>query len=373
MNPFKRFLAVVLLGITALSFGTGASAWMRENGSRVLVCGALATACALGLIDPASALVGGMILMAGNAPYPIQPELTAIALAYSNRSMIADEVLPRLAVGKQEFKYLKHDVAEGFTIPDTKVGRRSSPGQVEFSATELADFTQDYGLDDVIPQNDLDNAPPNYDPLGKSTAFLTNLILLDREVRVANVVFANATYPAANRVTLSGTSQWSDYTNSDPIAAIMNALDGTLIRPNVAIFGRATFSKLRMHPKVVQAVNSTNQGAGVVSRQQIADLLELEEVVVGEGFVNTAKKGQTAAYARAWGKHASFLFRDRTALVGKGVTFGFTAQFGGRTAASWSVKENAGLKGGIKVRTGESVKEVISANDLGYFFENAVA
>jgi hypothetical protein len=37
------------------------------------------------------------------------------------------------------------------------------------------------------------------------------------------------------------------------------------------------------------------------------------------------------------------------------------------------VKEGAGLAGGTKVRVGESVQEVITANDVGYFFENAVA
>ena len=36
-----------------------------------------------------------------NAPFPIDPELTAIAIAYRNGRMIADEVLPRVPVGKQ--------------------------------------------------------------------------------------------------------------------------------------------------------------------------------------------------------------------------------------------------------------------------------
>lgn len=377
MNTFKRkslFIAVVAW-IVALDAAAG---YARRNAAQIATAVLLVFASLVGIVTPAEASLVVVVLMAGNAPFPIQPELTSIALAYSNQAMIADEVLPRLPVGKKEFKYLKHDVAEGFTIPDTKVGRRSSPGQVEFSASELADFCQDYGLDDVIPQDDIDNAPPNYDPMGKATAFLTNLIVLDREVRVANTIFANATYPAANRSTLSGTSQWSDYTNSDPLAAIMNALDGLLIRPNIAVLGRVTFSKLRMHPKVVQAALSiantgTGLSAGAISRQALAELLELEQVLVGEGFVNSAKKGQTASYARAWGKHAAFLYRDRAALAGKGVTFGFTAQFRGRIAGSWSVKEGAGIAGGTKVRVGESVKEVITASDLGYFFENAVA
>ncbi len=49
------------------------------------------------------------------AAFPIQPELTAIAIAYKNRSLIADQVLPRVPVGKQDFKYLKFNLADGFT------------------------------------------------------------------------------------------------------------------------------------------------------------------------------------------------------------------------------------------------------------------
>jgi hypothetical protein len=258
------------------------------------------------------------MLMAGNAPYPIQPELTAIALAYTNRTAIADEVLPRLPVGKKEFKYLVNTQARASRSRTRRCvaaragARWNSPRPKSRLLPGLRPRRRD-------PAGRLDNAPPNYDPIGRATALLTNLIILDREVRVANLVFANATYPAANRTTLAGVSQWSDYTNSDPLAAIMNALDGVVIRPNVAVFGRATFTKLRMHPKVVQAVlgvanTGAGQSAGAVSRQAIADLLELDEVLVGESFYNTAKKGQTQSLARAWGKHAAFLYRDRTAM-----------------------------------------------------------
>ena len=122
------------------------------------------------------------------------------------------------------------------------------------------------------------------------------------------------------------------------------------------------------------ANTGAGQAAGAVSRQAIADLLELEEVLVGESFVNSAKKGQTPSYARAWGKHAAFMYRDRSALAGgQTVTYGYTAQFGTRLAGSWQVKENAGFKGGMKVRVGESVQELITCNDVGYFFQNAVA
>lgn len=309
------------------------------------------------------------------APFPVHEELTGISLAYKNDELIADMVLPRLdPMGKEEFKWYKWNLAEGFTVPDTKVGRRSAPQEIEFNATEQTDKTQDYGLDDPVPYNDIANAAGQVDPLARATEGLTDLIGLDREVRTSALVFANATYPAANRQTLAGTTQWSDYTNSDPVQAIMAALDVPVLRPNTAVFGRATFTKLSTHPKMLSAAFGPGGNAGVARREDIARVFELREVLVGASWLNTAKKGQAATLARVWGKHAAFL-RINPLLKNVAqtqISFGFTAQYGTRTAGS-KPDDSIGLRGGERVRVGESVKEVIAANDIGYFFENAVA
>lgn len=306
------------------------------------------------------------------APFPIQPELTAVAIRYTNGEYIADRVAPRIPVGRQEFKWMKHTLAEGFTIPDTRVGRRSMPAEVEFSATEETSSTSDYGLDDIIPNADIQNAPPNFDPLARATEGVTDLVMLDRELRVASAVFASATYASTNRTTLSGSSQWSDAT-SDPVDAILAALDGMVMRPNMAVLGQAVWTKLRQHPKVVKAVFGPNLEGGLVAPQQLAQVLELDEIVVGRAFRNTAKRGQTATMARVWGKHAAFLRRENNpAGPNRMPTFMWTAQFGTRVAGSMP-EPKIGLRGSVRVRAGESVKEVVSANDLGYLFIDAVA
>lgn len=310
--------------------------------------------------------------MSAPAPFPIQPDLTAIALEYKNRSFIADNVLPRVTVGKQTFKYYKYTQEEPFTIPDTFVGRRSAPNQVERTATELSDYTQDYALDDSVPNEDIENAPPFVNPMGVAASYITQLIALDREVRVATGVFNAASFATNNKTTLSGTSQWSDYANSNPITAILTALDACLVRPNIFVMGRAVWTQLLAHPKVVQAIYKTAQGAGIVAKQAVADLLELDAIYVGESFYNTAKKGQTASMARVWGKHAALLVQPGAAGANMDMSFGWTAQFGSRIAGSFEDKD-VGMRGGMRVRVGESVKEVLCANDAGYLFTNAVA
>jgi hypothetical protein len=306
-------------------------------------------------------------------PFPMNPQMSAIAIAYRNPdvALIADMVLPRTPTA-QEFKYLKYDLAAGFTVPDARVGRKSLPTEVDFSATEILDKVVDYGLDDIVPNEDIEADNQGVDPMGTAVAYLTNLVNLAREQRVANLVFNTASYSAGLYTTLSGTNQWSDTANSDPVAAIGDALDVPIMRPNIAVFGQQTWTKLRRHPKIVQAIKNTNQGAGMVSREEFAEFFELQEVLVGQGLANTAKKGQTAALSRVWGKHASFFYRDRAAGPQQGVTFGMTAAWGNKIAGNID-EPKIGLSGSQRVRSGERVKEIITAPDVGYFFQNAVA
>lgn len=323
------------------------------------------------------------------APFVVQPRLTAITLTFRNKSFIADDVLPRVPVDSSLFKYSQFTTADGYTIPDTRVGRKSAPGQIDWTATETTATTFDYGLDDAIPVVDIQNAQAAQraqglmpiDPQSRSTMLLTDLVALDRENRVANGangVFVNGNYPAANRATLSGTSQWSDYTNSNPLTALMQALDVPLVRPNVLVLGQQTWTQLRGHPKITAAAfpsgGNAVGGGTVLQRQALAALLEIDEVIVGSAWYNSAKPGQTFNATRLWGKHASLLYRNRSPMsTTNDVTFGFTAQWGDRIAGTIANDPSIGLRGGVRVRVGESVAEVIAASNCGYFFQNAVA
>jgi len=320
--------------------------------------------------------------MSMNFPFPIQQELTAIALAYRNERYIADEVLPRTPVPAREFKWQNFTRDEMFTVPETQVGRKGEPNEVEFTGTETPSFVNDYGLDDVVPNEDIASAPPGYDPLGRATEGIADLIALDRERRVANLVTNLNTYPADRRVTLSGTSQWSDFTNSDPYTAIMIAFDTMLMRPNVLVMGRRVWTRLRVHPRITAALAPSSNGnssivnaAGrpVVSTQALAELLEVERIIVGESWVNTARPGQTASLQRVWGNHMIAMHQNPAASIrGNAITFGFTAEWGNRIAGSMS-EPKTGLRGAQRVRVGESVRELVVAPDTGYFFQNAVA
>lgn len=313
-------------------------------------------------------------------PFVIVPELTAIAVAYRQGGLIADQVLPYVPVATQEFRYKKFSVGDDFSVPATLVGRKGAPQQVEFGETEVTDSVQDHGLDVPVPNSDQEaferaraagNAAGT-DPTMRATSQGMQLMLTAREKRVADLVFNLASYGTPNKTTLSGTGQWSDYTNSNPQTAISQALDSMIMRPNIAVFGRSVWTALSQHPKLCAAVYKNGTTAGSISRQAFADLFELEEVLVGDGWINTAAKGQAPTVSRLWGKGAAFLHRNMNADTNFGISFGFTARFGNRIGG-YVEDPDMGIRGGKRVRSAESVKELVTANDLGYYFAAAVA
>lgn len=310
------------------------------------------------------------------APFPTLPELTAVAIAFRNTKLIADDVLPRIPTAK-EFRYNKWDLAEGFTLPDTRIGRTSAANEVEFSATKVDASTLDEALDDYIPIDDIEIAARNgggHDPRLHAVEYINDLLALARESRVATLVTTAANYATGYKATLSGTSQWS-HASSDPVNAILAAADGMVMRPNVMVLSREVWTKLRQHAKVVAAVSVLGGNAsvgGVAVREAVRDLFEMDELLIGEGWLNSAVKGQTASLSRVWGKHCALLHRNRLANNIRGTTFGFTAQWGTRVAGE-EFDSKRGLKGSLRIRSGESVKEVICSDMLGYLFTDAVA
>jgi len=319
--------------------------------------------------------------MAPNRPFTVDPVLTAIAIGYSNPAqvLIADKVLPRMPVGQEVFKWTEYPIAEAFTVPQTQVGRLGQVNQVDFTGTERQSSTSDYGLDVPIPISDINVAraareagTSAYDPEQHSVAMLTKLVQLDREVRCATRIQDPATYAESRRVALAGGDQLSDFENSDPIGLFLSAIEGTLIyRANTLVMGNKPWSFIRRHPKLVNAVKGNLTSEGLITKEQLADLLEIKEVLVGDAHVNTARPGQKANLTRAWGNFISALYIDPTATKDE-ITFGFTATFGSKIAGRIEDKD-IGLEGGVRVRSGEKVKEEIVAKDVGYLIQNPVA
>lgn len=307
-------------------------------------------------------------------PFNVDPGYTGIAIAYRNNNLIADKVMPRIPVNSPKFTYTEWGKGEHLTVPDTRVGRTSAPNRVDFSAAEKTDKVENFALDSPVPNEDIDAAksnPNGYDPMKRAVVGTTDLIELGREVRVSGLTFDPNQYDADHKIALSGAQQWSD-ASSKPLDDLLNAIDAMLFRPNALVLGQSAWRHLRTNPQIVKSINKNDGGDGVVTKQAVAELLEIGEIIVGSSFVNIAKQGQTPSIVRCWGGHAALIYNDILAdMAGSRMTWAATAQWGTRISGT-VFDPNMGGDGGYLVRVMEKVKEKILARDLGYLFQNVV-
>jgi hypothetical protein len=304
------------------------------------------------------------------APFPVDPVRTGIVIAYRNDKLIADQVMPRKSVAGEQFKWFEYDKSERLSHHDTEISRKGAAQEVEFKAAERDASTADYGLDDVVPQGDIDKAAgTDYDPLDHAAEGLTDLILLDREVRVAQTVFNPNNHSFSKQ--LAAGEKFSNR-DADLLAFLLQELDKPLIRPNVLTIGRTEWTQLRVNRSMVAAAHGNSGDKGVVSLAQMLELLELENIFIGEGRINVAKKGKPVDIKRVWAGHAAFTYLAPNVEVPAGtMTWGATAQYDDRFAASW-FDEKCGLKGGYRLRVGEQVKELVIAKECGLLLQNVI-
>ena len=314
-------------------------------------------------------------------PFQADPALTALTISYRNpeNAYIADSFLPRTPVGGERFGWTRYPVGQAVTVPETRVGRTGVVTRVEFQSTRETSEVVDYGLETPIPQTDVDEAAALrarglgiVDPESDATLTLTDLMLVDREVRVAAIGQNPANYAPGHAVTLPSLSMFDDYVHSDPIATIQGAIKSHRFFPyNTMTMGYATFVALQSHPKIVNAVKGNVTGSGIVNQEELRQLFGMNKLLVGRGFVNTARLGQLPVLTRVWGEMLALTYVNPGANTQNPTTFGMTAQFGTRIAGSIP-DPDIGIRGGMKVRVGEQVRELVTAPDAGYLIQGTV-
>jgi hypothetical protein len=146
----------------------------------------------------------------------------------------------------------------------------------------------------------------------------------------------------AQNDTLSGDTQWSDE-DSDPIAAVEAAratiMAAVQAMPNTLVMPYQVYAAVRLHPKVVERVAYGSVGA--VNEQILAQIFDVERVLVPRAFKNTAAPGQTAAMAYVWGKDALLCHvptRPALKQVATAYTFAWTGapgSVGGHRVELW--------------------------------------
>ena len=139
------------------------------------------------------------------------------------------------------------------------------------------------------------------------------------------------------------------------------------------------WTALRQHPKIVEAVAATgagDQASGIVMKEAVAELFEVDRVLVGMAWYQSAKRGQADAFARLWGKHACAIHvrRDMASARDRMPKFCWTADaLGGLQVGTYEEPARGVNRGSTVVKVSECVKELVAYGRAGHLWRDAVA
>ena len=226
-------------------------------------------------------------------------------------SFIANDVFPAVDVPTKSGKFYNVDGGFASASPGHDIvmaDGQSSPLLVSTSISKVAGWEVDLnGLGCQISKSSAEYAQGNGLGLRQAkAALLARETAIIRERQAAAIAFSTTVFTSATTA-LSGSDQW-DNAASDPVSIGQDARDAIVKAsgetPDTVIIGYDVYKALRQHPAIIEFVSRTSNSVGIVSNNDIARALDVENVYVGKAVANTAVEGLAATNAYIWGKFA---------------------------------------------------------------------
>lgn len=301
----------------------------------------------------------------------LDPILTAVARGYrSQKAAIANILFPIVSVGARGGRILAFGT-DDFRLVSTVRAPGANTKRVQFGYSSEPYALVDHRLEGSAPVELMQEAEavPGIDLASTAVRRVQNIMALERENKAATLARDDTKYAASNKVTLSGTSQWSDAT-SDPFTDINDAREAirsqTGERPTALALGPKVLTALRSHPKILDRL-STASDRPPATIQQLQALFELQQIVEGEAVYHDGTQ-----FRDVWGNDAILAFTQPASMQEMGSpNFGYTYQL-----QDYPVVEEGYLDRNTNTwyyPTSDAVQPVFTGPSAGFIFKNAAA
>ena len=239
----------------------------------------------------------------------LRPELGSFMqfdLAGSQMGFIASKVLPLLTVAKQSGSFGKLSIADMLNETDTKRAPGGKYNRDHFEFDDDSYACLEYGSEEPVDDREAEMYSDYFDAEKLAALRARDRVLRAYERRVASAVFNATTFTS---YTGGVTSEWDEnhYSDATPIAdveAAVQSLYGQGIAANCLIVTWTTFRHLRQMDDITAVIAASGAGGPIepskITPQKLAEVFDLDYVLVGNAQYNSAKKGQTASLAKVW-------------------------------------------------------------------------
>lgn len=240
----------------------------------------------------------------------LRPDLAAafeeFPLEMDRRGFIGLQAAPVINVDLVSNAFSKVPIEQLLQNPDTARSPGSGYGRGKFKFTKGTYACEENGWEEPVDDNE-SRMYANYidsELLASRRAY--DAVLRNHEKRVADMIFDTAVWTGA-ALTTALTNEWDDFTNATAVndveAAVRLIYANSGVWANAIILPKTAFRNLRQHDEIVDRVkfsglqDPTTKG---ITANVLAQLFDLEYVLVAGGTKNTADAGQAASLSSIW-------------------------------------------------------------------------
>lgn len=300
--------------------------------------------------------------------------LTNVSSAYIPEGFISEAIFPTVDSMQKTGKLAKYGT-DHLRVEQTVIGGGGKYARIATQVRSNTSYSiEGHGLEGLVTEDDYSNVEKPYDAEADESLGITTTIMVGKEKGLADTL-ADTSVLTQN-TTLSGTSQWSDYGNSDPVDDFLTGRqavkDGCGFPPDLAIMSWEVAEQLRYHPGLLDALGFKDNRPGGLNDQELASVLKVKRVLIGIASYESANKGQTSSLAAIWGKHLIFAKMPAKAMKYQ-TSLGYCFKLKGRKARrvfKWSVNNPPNSKA---ILVDDHYDYAITNVGAGYLIKDAVA
>lgn len=300
--------------------------------------------------------------------------LTGVSSAYVPKGFICEEVLPTVQ-SKQSSGLLGKYGTSHLRIENSVKGGRGKYRQVETRVYSTTSYLiEGHGLEGFVSKEDYANVEEPFEAERDEVMGISTVLWLEKEKALADALMSTSII--TQNTTLSGTSQFNDFSNSDPIGVSATArstiLNASGMMPNLAVMDIQVWNILRFHPQMLDALGYKWARPGGLTEEEMARALGVDQVLFGSARYESAKEGQTSSLSSIWGKGIFFgVSPDKPEIMQKSI--GYLVRPTGSQPRKVYKETNFNPPGSTKVLVEDEYDMLISDVTCGYLVAAAIA